>query len=160
MMWTRAGTRSSMPAVCQSTTDFDIAAFSENKFRSSYQLKFVFYFPPLFVSIVIAGICIQYQDGKKKEGEGCFSHSIVKSVFWSIFSLLFQGRAAKAAKAKTVFEPEDVSRAPHTFVIKRGIVGRTIEHLMNDMRNVMEPYTASHLKVRLDAFYSLRIESI
>ncbi|OQV20076.1 Suppressor of SWI4 1-like protein [Hypsibius exemplaris] len=58
-----------------------------------------------------------------------------------------KGRATKSAKAKSAVESEEISRAPHTFVIKRGAVGKDVNHLMIDMRKVMEPYTASQLKV-------------
>ena len=37
--------------------------------------------------------------------------------------------------------------APHTFVINRGRVGKTVRELMMDIRRVMEPFTASKLKV-------------
>ncbi|XP_055343225.1 suppressor of SWI4 1 homolog [Paramacrobiotus metropolitanus] len=58
-----------------------------------------------------------------------------------------KGRAAKNAKAKAAQEPDELSRAPHTFVIKRGVVGRSVNHLMLDTRKVMEPFTASDLKI-------------
>jgi hypothetical protein len=45
------------------------------------------------------------------------------------------------------FEPEELKRAPHSFIIYRGKVGRYIKELMKDLRHVMEPYTASNLKV-------------
>lgn len=38
---------------------------------------------------------------------------------------------------------------PHTFVIERGKVGRTLSQLVLDVRKVMEPHTASKLKVRV-----------
>jgi len=44
-------------------------------------------------------------------------------------------------------EPEDIKRAPHSIVIFRGNVGKYIEELMRDFRRVMEPNTASSLKV-------------
>jgi ribosome biogenesis protein SSF1/2 len=43
-------------------------------------------------------------------------------------------------------EPEDVKRAPHSFIIYRGKVGRYIKELMRDLRHLMEPFTASNLK--------------
>ncbi|GAV08014.1 hypothetical protein RvY_17772 [Ramazzottius varieornatus] len=58
-----------------------------------------------------------------------------------------KGRSQVAAKAKSATEPEELSRAPHTFVIKRGSVGRSVNNLLTDVRKVMEPYTASQLKV-------------
>lgn len=44
-------------------------------------------------------------------------------------------------------EPEEIKRAPHSIVIFRGHVGKYIEELMRDFRRVMEPNTASSLKV-------------
>lgn len=40
-----------------------------------------------------------------------------------------------------------MKRAPHSIVIFRGNVGKYIEELMKDFRRVMEPNTASSLKV-------------
>ena len=37
--------------------------------------------------------------------------------------------------------------APATFVMERGRVGRTLSQLVLDLRRVMEPHTASRLKV-------------
>ena len=36
---------------------------------------------------------------------------------------------------------------PHTFVMERGRVGRTLAQLVLDLRRVMEPHTAAKLKV-------------
>lgn len=44
-------------------------------------------------------------------------------------------------------EPDEIKRAPHSIVIFRGNVGKYIEELMRDFRRVMEPNTASNLKV-------------
>lgn len=44
-------------------------------------------------------------------------------------------------------EPEEIARAPHSFVIHRGPVGRPIVDFTKDFRKVMEPFTASSLKV-------------
>jgi len=44
-------------------------------------------------------------------------------------------------------EPDEIKRAPHSIVIFRGNVGKYIEGLMRDFRRVMEPNTASNLKV-------------
>ncbi|XP_063707621.1 protein Peter pan [Culicoides brevitarsis] len=38
--------------------------------------------------------------------------------------------------------------APHSFVISRGIRNRNVQHICRDLRRVMEPYTATHLKER------------
>lgn len=55
-------------------------------------------------------------------------------------------KAAKKGSAST--EPEEISKAPHTFVISRGTLGKNASELMLNFRKVMEPYTASRLKVR------------
>jgi ribosome biogenesis protein SSF1/2 len=44
-------------------------------------------------------------------------------------------------------EPETLKRSPHTFVIKRGQVGKNVGELMFDFRKIMEPYTAGSLKI-------------
>lgn len=44
-------------------------------------------------------------------------------------------------------EPNELVKAPHTFVIHRGKVGSSVLTLVKDVRRVMEPYTASSLKV-------------
>uniref|UniRef100_L7MAH0 Putative rna-binding protein n=1 Tax=Rhipicephalus pulchellus TaxID=72859 RepID=L7MAH0_RHIPC len=60
-----------------------------------------------------------------------------------------KGRAVKAAKkGSAAEEPEEVSKAPHTFVISRGTLGKNASELMLNFRKVMEPYTASRLQVR------------
>lgn len=60
-----------------------------------------------------------------------------------------KGRAVKAAlKGSASSEPEELARAPHTFVISRGKLGKNVSELMLNFRKVMEPYTASRLKVR------------
>lgn len=45
-------------------------------------------------------------------------------------------------------EPEELSRAPHSFVVHRGKTGKYVQELTNDFRQVMEPYTATNIKVR------------
>lgn len=61
-----------------------------------------------------------------------------------------KGRAARnaATKQKGDDEEEHFSKAPHSFVFHRGHVGKTVKELVKDMRQIMEPYTASRLKVR------------
>lgn len=44
-------------------------------------------------------------------------------------------------------EPEEVVKAPHSFVIHRGLQGGNIGELTKDFRRVMEPFTAYSLKV-------------
>ncbi|CAC5381337.1 SSF1_2 [Mytilus coruscus] len=59
------------------------------------------------------------------------------------------GRSAKKARAsQTGSVEEEFKKAPHSFVFHRGHVGKNIKQLITDMRHVMEPYTASKLKVR------------
>jgi len=60
------------------------------------------------------------------------------------------GKAAKKAAAGpgASSQEEENKNAPHTFVFQRGKVGKNVTELMRDMRRVLEPYTASKLKVR------------
>ncbi|CAH1795415.1 unnamed protein product [Owenia fusiformis] len=60
----------------------------------------------------------------------------------------------KKAKKKTIGRgqsdaaEEAFKGSPHTLVIHRGLVGKNVGHLVHDFRRVMEPFTASKLKVR------------
>lgn len=56
-------------------------------------------------------------------------------------------KGKKNKQKKNWEEPEEIKRAPHSIVIYRGSVGKYIEELMKDFRRVMEPNTASSLKV-------------
>lgn len=49
--------------------------------------------------------------------------------------------------AKNKQKPEEEALAPHSFVIHRGIVTKQLLRLTKDFRKVMEPFTASSLKV-------------
>ncbi|KAK3739595.1 hypothetical protein QZH41_011222, partial [Actinostola sp. cb2023] len=51
-------------------------------------------------------------------------------------------------KKKATNQEQERPTVPHTFVMHRGIVGKSVMNLENDLRHVMEPYTARHLKVR------------
>ena len=42
---------------------------------------------------------------------------------------------------------ELLKKAPHTFIIHRGQVGKSVKELEMNLRRVMEPFTASKLKV-------------
>ncbi|KAJ7378091.1 hypothetical protein OS493_024754 [Desmophyllum pertusum] len=42
---------------------------------------------------------------------------------------------------------EEISKVPHSFVMHKGDVGKSVLQLEMDMRHVMEPYTATKLKV-------------
>ena len=59
---------------------------------------------------------------------------------------------AKRRKNRThlkgqVQREEVASNVPKSFIIKHGQVGSSINQLVRDMRKVMEPHTASRLKV-------------
>lgn len=63
-----------------------------------------------------------------------------------------KGRSVRKNKqvgaGATGVEPEELSRAPHSFVVHRGKTGKYVQELCKDFRQVMEPYTASNIKVR------------
>ncbi|KAK3089492.1 hypothetical protein FSP39_004030 [Pinctada imbricata] len=63
---------------------------------------------------------------------------------------LFQGGLpAKISKKNQIAkQEEDYKKSPHSFVFHRGLVGKNVKQLVNDLRHVMEPFTASHLQVR------------
>ena len=44
-------------------------------------------------------------------------------------------------------DKDERSKAPHSFVIHRGKTGKYVQDLSSDIRKVMEPYTATNLKV-------------
>ena len=52
-------------------------------------------------------------------------------------------------------DKDERTKAPHSFVIHRGKTGKYVQDLTNDVRKVMEPYTATNLKVRLMSFLIL-----
>lgn len=54
----------------------------------------------------------------------------------------------KRNKQINVGEKEELVKAPHSFVFHRGLPGDHIIDLTKDFRKVMEPFTASSLKVR------------
>jgi ribosome biogenesis protein SSF1/2 len=63
-------------------------------------------------------------------------------------STCLQGRSARNnIQASAEEEPEELKRAPHSSVIHRGSVGGFIIELTRDFRKVMDPFTASCLKV-------------
>jgi len=55
-------------------------------------------------------------------------------------------RKNRQAKA-LIDEDEELSRAPHSFVVHRGKTGKYVQELCKDFRKVMEPYTASNLRL-------------
>ena len=59
------------------------------------------------------------------------------------------GKAARFARQSegAAKQQQQFDKCPHSFVFHRGHVGRSIIDLVSDMRRVMEPFTASNLKV-------------
>ncbi|XKL63238.1 hypothetical protein PGB90_005602 [Kerria lacca] len=62
------------------------------------------------------------------------------------FKTRHRKRPKKSVKLKYE-EPDELKRAPHSFVIHRGTVGKYILELETDFRKVMDPFTASNLQV-------------
>uniref|UniRef100_A0A915K3M1 Brix domain-containing protein n=1 Tax=Romanomermis culicivorax TaxID=13658 RepID=A0A915K3M1_ROMCU len=60
-----------------------------------------------------------------------------------IIVVIFQWKKAK----KNNEEKEVLHKSPHSFVFHRGKVGLYVRRLIRDVRRVMEPYTATKLKV-------------
>ncbi|CAD1473964.1 unnamed protein product, partial [Heterotrigona itama] len=58
------------------------------------------------------------------------------------------GRCVKKNKSINSEENPDVIKAPHSFVIHRGLPGEHIVELTKDFRKIMEPFTAMSLKER------------
>lgn len=59
-----------------------------------------------------------------------------------------KGKCAKKNPAtKEALEPEHLIKAPHSFVIHRGQCSKDLVDLTKDFRKIMEPFTASQLKV-------------
>ncbi|CAG0894678.1 unnamed protein product [Darwinula stevensoni] len=59
-----------------------------------------------------------------------------------------KGRYVKKQKALAETESEEVQNAPHSFVIHRGKVSVDVKTLEQDLRSILEPFTASKLKSR------------
>ncbi len=61
-----------------------------------------------------------------------------------------KGKSVKRNAAQSaVSREEDFSKAPHSFVVHKGnSVGKSVQELVRDFRRVMEPNTASNIKVR------------
>ena len=59
-----------------------------------------------------------------------------------------QGRAVKRARQKfgSHYESEEVKLAPHSMVIPRGPVDKSVKELIQDVRRVMLPFTAAELR--------------
>lgn len=59
-----------------------------------------------------------------------------------------KGKCVKKNPAtKESLEPENLVKAPHSFVIHRGQCSKNLMDLAKDFRKIMEPFTASALKV-------------
>ena len=54
-------------------------------------------------------------------------------------------------------EEREGKKIPKSFVMERGDVGRAVSKLVLDMRRVMEPHTASKLKVNFGRAVSMCI---
>ncbi|GFU24927.1 suppressor of SWI4 1 homolog [Nephila pilipes] len=57
-------------------------------------------------------------------------------------------KGVRLAKKRDNAEPADIVNAPHSFVIQRGDLGKKAYDLLLNFRKIMEPFTASRLKVR------------
>lgn len=58
-----------------------------------------------------------------------------------------KGKTVKKNQASADGDADERTKAPHSFVIHRGKTGKYVQDLTDDVRKVMEPYTASNLKV-------------
>lgn len=59
-----------------------------------------------------------------------------------------KGKCVKRNTAtKEALEPDHLVKAPHSFVIHRGKCSKHLMELTKDFRKIMEPFTASQLKV-------------
>lgn len=56
------------------------------------------------------------------------------------------GRRKKTRTHKPIDEDEALEEVPKTFIIKRGKIGMYLKDLLNDLRDLMHPYTAAKLK--------------
>lgn len=54
-------------------------------------------------------------------------------------------------------EPDEILKAPRSFVINRGLTDLHVRELTKDFRRVMEPFTASSLKVHILAILKANI---
>lgn len=74
----------------------------------------------------------------------------VQPLFLISTSYLQKHKRHKKKPVKLKYEePDELKRAPHSFVIHRGKVGKYILELEKDFRKVMDPFTASQLQVHL-----------
>jgi len=59
-----------------------------------------------------------------------------------------KGKSVRKNKHINDVESEEITKAPHSFVVHRGKTGKFVENLTKDFRKVMEPYTATSIKAR------------
>ena len=62
-------------------------------------------------------------------------------------ALIPQGKTRRNNEASKTLEPDELKRAAHSFVVSRGRTGKYVSQLVMNMRKVMEPFTASQLRV-------------
>lgn len=68
-------------------------------------------------------------------------------------------RGRSVRKNKNVdTEPEELTRAPHSFIIHKGLPGGHVFELTKDFRRVMEPFTATSLKASKNLYYQFIYE--
>lgn len=73
-----------------------------------------------------------------------FHFIVERAQFRHFFRFLFVQKKRKTHENVT---EEEISKVPHSFVMHKGDVGKSVLQLEMDMRHVMEPYTATKLKV-------------
>ncbi|KAJ8663183.1 hypothetical protein O0I10_001360 [Lichtheimia ornata] len=61
-----------------------------------------------------------------------------------------RSRGARRRKHRTHVVPkeEEINKIPKSFVMRSGLVGHSVSALVRDVRRIMEPHTATHLKER------------
>jgi ribosome biogenesis protein SSF1/2 len=64
-----------------------------------------------------------------------------------------KGSTSAVATASSATTTTGENGVPKSFVIKHGQVGSSLTQLVRDVRKVMEPNTASRLKVRFCTFF-------
>jgi hypothetical protein len=72
--------------------------------------------------------------------------AVCLSVHRDLCACLQDCSARNNIEANAEEEPEELKRAPHSFVIHRGSVGGYVIEVTRDFRKVMQPFTASCLK--------------
>lgn len=74
---------------------------------------------------------------------------LLKFIFlMNVLSLYFQTKNQKKSRALANHVAEEgYGAVPHSFVFHRGQIGKNVGQLIQDVRKVMEPFTAESLKV-------------